>query len=73
MRNINSALNDFIQTTILLALLGAIIEVTGTHFWGINLLPLIITIITLALIIKGLQSDKRTVTWITTKLKRIFQ
>jgi len=72
-RKIKSDINDMLQTVLALLILGAVIEVTGTVFFGVNLLPFILTIIIVTLILKGLYSDKRTLRWIENKLNRIFK
>ena len=72
-RKIKSDIKDMFQTVLVLLILGAVIEVTGTVFFGVNLLPFILTIIVVALILKGLHSDKQTLKWIENKLNRIFK
>ena len=67
--NIFSGINDFIKITVLLMVLGAIVQVTGTKFFGVNLLPIIIAVIVFA----GLASDKRTLNWINKKLSKVFK
>jgi|TARA_B100001971_G_C17988209_1_gene430961 hypothetical protein len=68
-----SGVKDFIKTTVLLIVLGAIVQVTGTTFFGVNLLPIIIAVVVFAIIIAGLASDKRTIDWINKKLNRMFK
>lgn len=69
-----SGINDFIKITFLLMVLGAIVQVTGTTFFGVNLLPIIIAVIVFAIIIAGLASDKRrTLNWINKKLSKVFK
>tara|TARA_B100001971_G_C17983121_1_gene428442 strand:- start:88 stop:324 length:237 start_codon:yes stop_codon:yes gene_type:complete len=68
-----SGTNDFIKTTFLLIVLGAIVQVTGTTFFGVNLLPIIIAVIVFVVIITGLASDKRTLNWINKKLSKVFK
>jgi len=72
-RKIKSDIKDMFQTVLALLILGAVIEVTGTVFFGVNLLPFILTIIVVVLILKGLHSDKQTLRWIENKLNRIFK
>jgi hypothetical protein len=68
-----SEINGLIGTALVLLTLGAVLKVTGTKFFGIDLLPFIIIVIAIALIIKGLQSDKKTLKWITNKLNYLFK
>lgn len=72
-KKIKTNIKDMLQTFLVLFLLGAIIEVTGTVFFGVNLLPFILTIIIVALLLKGLQNNKQTLRWIENKLNRIFK
>ena len=66
-------INDFIKITVLLVVLGMIIQVTRTTFLGVNLFPIIVTIIVVAIIIPGLASDKRVLNWINKKLNKMFR
>lgn len=68
-----SGINDFIKITVLLLFLGMIVQVTGTIFFGVNLFPIIIAVIVLAIIISGLASDKKILNWIGKKLNRMFR
>lgn len=70
---IKSDTKGVIETTIVLIFLGAILDITGNTFFGVNLLPLIVITMVLSLIIDGLQSDKRTLKWIENKSKKMFK
>ena len=66
-------IKDFIKATVLLFVIALIIQVTGTTFFGVNLLPIIIVAIVFAIILAGLTSDKKTLEWINKKLSKVFK
>ena len=68
-----SGINYFIRITILLVVLCMIIQVTETTFFGVNLFPIIIVVLVVAIIISGLASDKRILNWINKKLNDMFR
>ena len=68
-----SGIKNFFKLTILLIVLGEVIQVTGTIFFGVDWLSIIITVIVFAIIIAGLQRDKRTIVWIEKKLNKLFR
>lgn len=70
---IYSGINDFIKITILLLVLGMVVQVTGTKFFGVNLFPIILIVLIVAIIISGLASDKRILNWIEKKLSKLFR
>ncbi len=70
---ISSGINDFIKITILLLVLGMVVQVTGTTFFGVNLFPIILIVLIVAIIISGLASDKRILNWIEKKLSKLFR
>ncbi len=73
MNKVKSDIGETIQTIVILIVLGSIVEIIGTKFFGVNLFPLIVGIIVLALIIRGLQSDKKVLKWIENKLNKMFK
>ncbi len=70
MKKIKQEINQTIKTAVYLIFLGVIVQVTGTTFFGVNLLPLIILVIVAVLLIVGYQSDKETMKWVVNKLKK---
>ena len=72
-RNINNDIKQTFQIIILLIVLGGIIQVTGTTFFGVNLLPWIILVIVVVLLMAGYQSDNETIKLIRNKLKKIIK
>lgn len=73
MKKVNKDTKQTFQIIILLIVLSAIIQVTGTTFFGVNLLPWITLVIVVALLIVGYQSDNETIKWIRNKLKMIIK
>lgn len=68
-----SGITDFIKITVLLLILGLVVQVTGTTFFGVNLFPIILIVLIVAILISGLASDKRILNWIEKKLSKLFR
>ena len=68
-KTIKKEIKEMIELVLWLIFLGAIVEVTGTTFFGINLLPLIILAIIIAIIVKDYQSKCSLIK----KIKKLFK
>lgn len=73
MKTIQKDLLNTLKLVISLSILGAIVRVTGTTFFEVNLFPLISLVVIITIIIWVIQSNKETKKWIMNKLKRLFK
>jgi hypothetical protein len=67
------SVGEMLQLTVLLIILGGVIQITGTVFFGANLMPFIILVISAALLIKAYKSDMAEISWIKKKLKEMLR
>ncbi len=72
-KKIKSEVNNVISIVLALTVLIAVLEIAGTTFFGVDLLPFIVLIIVVVLAVKSLQENEQFLRWVERKLNKLFK